>query len=541
MYLTQFCMLVVVLFDYHHHFHSSLEVLASSAEQRWDKRAWVQLPVKLVSFRHSKFYLSNTKSSASQFTSYEARFNAEENETRAREISSVKSNAIVNLETTDPHHRQEDVKFHRFSSDIQSKNTGKYLINSNVVNSPKMDFPQLKPLVSVSLDTGQEVFNNRNGIQHWKNKLEEETNDFHTRKLSTISSFPTNTNFQSQNYSTESSIEDFNLSNIIDSIKNESRFSPSNSSLNAAKIGKNMPPLESSNSPRLTLPTIPNWIDATEVKAKNQELYKSMNFHEPHFSSQEHIFMAGRYTLPRPELIFWKKQAKSGLVSSSPTIRTNTLNKFTTPMHPDPMMVLIREPEKTKQKKRRSSNKSSKPDEIINDQYPPTKNSFMNNSTRGLPEDGNVLSTSSDSVSSTANPDALNYSFLFPQTINPVTSGEDFLFTISTSNSKTTNTLEEIKESSKDFGNSLPTTLTKGNENDETRAELVKNFKSKYPVKVWAAVGFYDDTYLETVNSHWLQFEPADPLVHKMLGILYGIIMVIGCGGNLLVIVMFVR
>jgi hypothetical protein len=75
----------------------------------------------------------------------------------------------------------------------------------------------------------------------------------------------------------------------------------------------------------------------------------------------------------------------------------------------------------------------------------------------------------------------------------------------------------------------------------DERDELVKTFKAQHPVKLWALVGFYDEEYLHHINSHWLQFKPADPLTHKILGILYGVLMVVGCGGNLLVIVMFIR
>ncbi|CAL8114340.1 unnamed protein product [Orchesella dallaii] len=75
----------------------------------------------------------------------------------------------------------------------------------------------------------------------------------------------------------------------------------------------------------------------------------------------------------------------------------------------------------------------------------------------------------------------------------------------------------------------------------EDTDEKVIYFKHKYPVKLWTTLGLYDDTYLDVINSHWLSFEPPNPIIHKVFATIYGIFMVVGCGGNLLVIFMFVR
>jgi hypothetical protein len=75
----------------------------------------------------------------------------------------------------------------------------------------------------------------------------------------------------------------------------------------------------------------------------------------------------------------------------------------------------------------------------------------------------------------------------------------------------------------------------------DERLQLILKFKQKHPVSLWESIGFYDDNFLSLVNNHWLQFDPAYPIAHKVLAVLYAIIMIIGCGGNLLVIFMFVR
>lgn len=73
------------------------------------------------------------------------------------------------------------------------------------------------------------------------------------------------------------------------------------------------------------------------------------------------------------------------------------------------------------------------------------------------------------------------------------------------------------------------------------RTQLEQGFKQSHPVELWESLGFYDDAYLAKINSHWLQFAPADPIVHKILAFCYTIICLLGCGGNLLVIFMCIR
>jgi len=70
---------------------------------------------------------------------------------------------------------------------------------------------------------------------------------------------------------------------------------------------------------------------------------------------------------------------------------------------------------------------------------------------------------------------------------------------------------------------------------------IVLNFNSKYPVGLWKSVGLYSDSYIESINPHWLSFDPPSVSTHVVLAILYAIVMAIGCAGNLLVIFMFIR
>lgn len=63
----------------------------------------------------------------------------------------------------------------------------------------------------------------------------------------------------------------------------------------------------------------------------------------------------------------------------------------------------------------------------------------------------------------------------------------------------------------------------------------------KYPVQLWKKLGLFEDNYLDHINCHWFTFDPPVPLVHNIFLIFYSTFMVIGCGGNLLVIIMFFR
>lgn len=70
---------------------------------------------------------------------------------------------------------------------------------------------------------------------------------------------------------------------------------------------------------------------------------------------------------------------------------------------------------------------------------------------------------------------------------------------------------------------------------------VVARFKQQWPVRQWAQYGLYTDDYLTLINSHWLYFAPPDPKIHYALGGLYIVMMVVGCSGNALVLVMYLK
>ncbi|KAF5285417.1 hypothetical protein FQA39_LY16671 [Lamprigera yunnana] len=69
----------------------------------------------------------------------------------------------------------------------------------------------------------------------------------------------------------------------------------------------------------------------------------------------------------------------------------------------------------------------------------------------------------------------------------------------------------------------------------------INDFKRKYPIASWTKYGLFDESYLASINVHWLQFLPPHQLNHYILAVLYFIIMVTGFVGNIFVIGIFVR
>lgn len=70
---------------------------------------------------------------------------------------------------------------------------------------------------------------------------------------------------------------------------------------------------------------------------------------------------------------------------------------------------------------------------------------------------------------------------------------------------------------------------------------VMSDFNTKYPIDTWKAHGFYTDDYMKLINSHWLKFMPPNATSHYILGVLYSVIMVLGCFGNSLVIFMYIK
>lgn len=69
---------------------------------------------------------------------------------------------------------------------------------------------------------------------------------------------------------------------------------------------------------------------------------------------------------------------------------------------------------------------------------------------------------------------------------------------------------------------------------------LVKSFQQQWPVVNWRKWLFTDD-YLLLINRHWLQFSPPDPSSQYALGVLYMIIAAVGCTGNVIVLLMYIK
>ncbi|KAJ2951917.1 hypothetical protein O0L34_g4170 [Tuta absoluta] len=75
----------------------------------------------------------------------------------------------------------------------------------------------------------------------------------------------------------------------------------------------------------------------------------------------------------------------------------------------------------------------------------------------------------------------------------------------------------------------------------ESSEELMARFKERWPVAQWRSFGFFSDEYLLMINQHWLSFPPPDPRHQYALGGLYVAMMVVGCTGNALVLLMYLR
>lgn len=70
---------------------------------------------------------------------------------------------------------------------------------------------------------------------------------------------------------------------------------------------------------------------------------------------------------------------------------------------------------------------------------------------------------------------------------------------------------------------------------------LLKNFKKSWPVESWKSYGLFTEDYLLLLNSHWMQFPPPPAFNQIALGCLYVFLMILGCSGNILVIIMYAR
>ncbi|KAF5282087.1 hypothetical protein FQR65_LT14405 [Abscondita terminalis] len=80
----------------------------------------------------------------------------------------------------------------------------------------------------------------------------------------------------------------------------------------------------------------------------------------------------------------------------------------------------------------------------------------------------------------------------------------------------------------------------RNNETDNLSV-AINIFKEKYPTTSWTKYGFFDESYISSINIHWLQFLPPHKTNHYILAVLYLVIMLIGLIGNIFVISIFVR
>lgn len=70
---------------------------------------------------------------------------------------------------------------------------------------------------------------------------------------------------------------------------------------------------------------------------------------------------------------------------------------------------------------------------------------------------------------------------------------------------------------------------------------LLANFKRLWPVWRWKEVGYFSDDYLDLINDHWLQFTPPNETSQKILAVLYLLFATVGCWGNVIVLLMYLR
>jgi r-opsin len=93
----------------------------------------------------------------------------------------------------------------------------------------------------------------------------------------------------------------------------------------------------------------------------------------------------------------------------------------------------------------------------------------------------------------------------------------------------------------KRLSNTVQKTANVNTSNHTDEIEVMPDFKTKYPINKWKEHGFYTDDYMNLINIHWFKFEPPNATSHYILGLLYTVIMVLGCFGNSLVIFMYIK
>lgn len=70
---------------------------------------------------------------------------------------------------------------------------------------------------------------------------------------------------------------------------------------------------------------------------------------------------------------------------------------------------------------------------------------------------------------------------------------------------------------------------------------LLESFKARWPVEKWRKFQYFTDDYLDLINEHWLEFSPPNETVQKVLGSIYVLFSTVGCWGNVMVLLMYLR
>ncbi|XP_041971318.1 opsin, ultraviolet-sensitive-like isoform X1 [Aricia agestis] len=75
----------------------------------------------------------------------------------------------------------------------------------------------------------------------------------------------------------------------------------------------------------------------------------------------------------------------------------------------------------------------------------------------------------------------------------------------------------------------------------QTKESVYVKFKRKWPVYLWKHYGMFSEDYLLSINEHWLGWPPPAPALHYSLAGVYIALAVVGCTGNVVVILMYIR
>lgn len=64
-------------------------------------------------------------------------------------------------------------------------------------------------------------------------------------------------------------------------------------------------------------------------------------------------------------------------------------------------------------------------------------------------------------------------------------------------------------------------------------SHLHDQFRSRYRIDDWKAIGYFEDDDLLDINCYWLNFEPRSPIHHIALAVVYGLVFIVGTTSNI--------